>query len=762
MKRVHQGAAVSIGIALLFFAALTGAAKGAITYESKWGGYGLASGQFIAPNGVAIGPSGNVIVADGGSRIQEFSSSGAFIRKWAVSNENSLAVDTDDNIYAADYPNSVVRKFGPDGSLLTTWGSEGTANGQFDHPTGIAVAPDRKVLVLDGGNNRVQIFTQSGTFQTSWGGAGDGNGQFASPRGIAVDSTGNVFVADTSNQRIQKLDSSGQFLKAWGTQGTGPGQFNNPYGVATGPLGRIFVLDRMNQRVQEFTSNGDFVSSAGSYGTQNGNLVYPLGLAADSAGHVFVTDTDNHRVQRYLVTPETTIDSAPGSLVNHATVNFQFSSSTPGVTFQCRIDAGAYQACGSSSAFGPISDGTHQIEVRALDSLGNLDSTPAESSFQVDTTPPTEFSVNQPGGPVSRNPTLSWTGSSDSGSGFDRYEIWIDGNKIGETDQTAFQVNSNLANGTHSIQVIAKDLAGNARTSPTGQFEVDATSPEPFSLLAPAGDAVKEVQPVFSWEGTTDTGSGLAAYEIWIDGTKRGEVSASTTSFSIPGFLFAGSHNWFVEAVDNAGNRRRSETRDFVIQQREVGVTINNGAQYTNDPDVTVNLVAPIGTTQTLISNDGGFLQPSTFGVVETIPWRLDSSGPERLPKTVYVRFRGESIADQTLTDDIILDETSPVVHSASAESLAAGASSSFRNLRVRSPKAKVILIRTRATDKTSGVASIQAGTKKSPKLRKLPYKNTLRIRANTKFVWLRVWDRAGNPSRWLKIRVAKRKPRHE
>lgn len=52
-------------------------------------------------------------------------------------------------------------------------------------------------------------------FVTSWGSPGSGNGQFNWPQGIAVDSSGYVYVADTQNYRIQKFDSSGNFKMTW-------------------------------------------------------------------------------------------------------------------------------------------------------------------------------------------------------------------------------------------------------------------------------------------------------------------------------------------------------------------------------------------------------------------------------------------------------------------------------------------------------------------------------------------------------------------
>ena len=92
-----------------------------------------------------------------------------------------------------------------------------------------------------------------GTFLTTWGSSGTGDGQFDFPFGVATDGSGNVYVADDGNHRIQKFDASGTFLTAWGSDGSGNGQFHFPQGVATDGSGNVYVSDTNNQRIQEFS-----------------------------------------------------------------------------------------------------------------------------------------------------------------------------------------------------------------------------------------------------------------------------------------------------------------------------------------------------------------------------------------------------------------------------------------------------------------------------------------------------------------------------
>jgi hypothetical protein len=62
-------------------------------------------------------------------------------------------------------------------------------------------------------------------------------------------------------------------------------------------------------------------------------------------------------------------------------VKFKFASSEAGTHFQCKIDRRAWRGCGSTSKFG-VQRGKHTILVRAVDSAGNTDRSPARYTFK--------------------------------------------------------------------------------------------------------------------------------------------------------------------------------------------------------------------------------------------------------------------------------------------------------------------------------------------------------------------------------------------
>ncbi len=106
--------------------------------------------------------------------------------------------------------------------------------------------------------------------------------------------------------------------------------------------------------------------------------------AVDQAGNTdatpehrtFVVDRDPARHPHHL---------GAGGTLRATTATFAFSATEPGSTFQCRLDDGASATCGGTTAtFDGLAEGAHRFEVRAVDSAGNPDPTPAASEFTVD------------------------------------------------------------------------------------------------------------------------------------------------------------------------------------------------------------------------------------------------------------------------------------------------------------------------------------------------------------------------------------------
>ena len=87
--------------------------------------------------------------------------------------------------------------------------------------------------------------------------------------------------------------------------------------------------------------------------------------------------------------PETAIVRGPRQATRDRTPSFVFVASELTATFECRMDRGSFMPCGSPHTIDRwLADGTHTFRVRASDSLGNADASPARRSFNVDRTGP--------------------------------------------------------------------------------------------------------------------------------------------------------------------------------------------------------------------------------------------------------------------------------------------------------------------------------------------------------------------------------------
>ena len=303
------------------------------------------------PSGVAVGPSGRVLVADTfNSRIIAMNADGSsrISIGSGFSYPNGVAVDASSRIFVADTGNNRIVAMDADGSNQATIGSG------FSGPRGVTIDASGHVIVVDGGNSQIVTMAADGSNPTTIGSG------FNFPWGVAIDASGQIFVADTNNYRIVQItpqqDGSAQSFAIWGsapptisnlpghvsvgagfipsvsTSSSGtpsvtsstpsvctvddagfvatltPGActlvshvasaqttiasgFSSAFGIAAESSGRrIYLSDTDHNRIVAMDADG---SNQSPMGTELSN---PLGVAVDNSSHIFVADTFNHRI----------------------------------------------------------------------------------------------------------------------------------------------------------------------------------------------------------------------------------------------------------------------------------------------------------------------------------------------------------------------------------------------------------------------------------------------------------------------------------
>ena len=270
---------------------------------------------FNAPRDIAIAADGSLFVADSRNhRIVHLDQQGMFLNAFGgygnvmdgevpggLMNEPwGVAVGPDGNIYVADTWNHRIQVFTPDGQFLRMWSAfevNGLPDG-FWGPRGIAVDQTGRVFVTDTGKQRVVVFDSNGSYLTQFGSLGLDAGNLDEPVGIEIGSDGNIYIADTWNYRVQVFepDPTGlQFrsVRLWEVDAWSSDTLENKPFLALDPDGTVYITDPDRGRVIGFDSEGNFKILWGGF--DNSYLMGVIsGIAATSDGTVWVSDATSN------------------------------------------------------------------------------------------------------------------------------------------------------------------------------------------------------------------------------------------------------------------------------------------------------------------------------------------------------------------------------------------------------------------------------------------------------------------------------------
>ncbi|MBI5311121.1 MAG: hypothetical protein HZB14_08905, partial [Actinobacteria bacterium] len=297
--------------------------------------------------------------------------------------------------------------------------------------------------------------------------------------------------------------------------------------------------------------------------------------------------------------PNASITNAPNPLDSDPNPSFEFESNEAGGTFECRVDGGAWASCTSPHVAGPLSDGAHTFEVRAIDQAGNVDATPATHSWTVDaTSPQTTIDIAPPADSPSNNASFEFS-ASEAVSG---YQCRLDGGAWGAcTSPRDYLL---LTEGSHTFEVRSTDLAGNTDFTPaTHVWNVDTVAPAAPTIDSPAdGTLTTDTTPTLT--GTAEASSTVSVYDgVTLLGTTTADGSGNWTyTPALP--LAQGSHSFTATAADAAGNdsvasNQVDVTIDSIAPAAPV-ITSPADGTYTSDTTPTISGTAEANSTITV------------------------------------------------------------------------------------------------------------------------------------------------------------------
>jgi DNA-binding beta-propeller fold protein YncE len=144
------------------------------------------------------------------------------------------------------------------------------------------------VFVVNTGRSRVDRYDAAGG-RTSWGRNGSGNGEFLEPLGVLVEG-GEVYVVDYGNARIQVFDYAGRFRRSWTVEPWKGAPITYRPGIVSF-RDRLYASDPAGNAILVYSRRGEARGRIVSPELQE-----PSGLAVSKEGRLYAVNLGNGMV----------------------------------------------------------------------------------------------------------------------------------------------------------------------------------------------------------------------------------------------------------------------------------------------------------------------------------------------------------------------------------------------------------------------------------------------------------------------------------
>ena len=277
-----------------------------------------------------------------------------------------------------------------------------------------------------------------------------------------------------------------------------------------------------------------------------------------------------------------TLNASASDNVGVSSVQFQMD----GVDVGVQATTAPYSTTLNTAA---TANGSHTLRAVARDEAGNSQTSSAVTiNVANDVTPPS-VSITAPGNGASVVGTINVNATASDNVGVASVQFQVDGANFGAPDTAApYSVpwtTTTATSGSHTITAVARDAAGNSRTSMAVTVNVanDVTPPS-VSITTPANGVT--VSNTITISASASDNLGVASVQIQIDGANFGapntvapySVSWNTTTVT------NGSHTITAVARDAAGNSRTSAA---------AAVTVSNSVAAPSSPSTGIATLYP-------------------------------------------------------------------------------------------------------------------------------------------------------------------------
>ena len=183
-----------------------------------------------------------------------------------------VALDSQGALYISDRINNRVRKVTADGIISTVAGTgvDGYSGdggsavlAQLGRPNGITLDSQDNLYIADYDNERVRMVSKGGIISTV---AGNGNNAYTGddgpavsaglrgPAGVAVDDSGSLYIIELLNQVVRKVAVDGTISTVAGNFAPLYADFYYPFGIAIDKNGNLFVADSYHNQIKKIAA----------------------------------------------------------------------------------------------------------------------------------------------------------------------------------------------------------------------------------------------------------------------------------------------------------------------------------------------------------------------------------------------------------------------------------------------------------------------------------------------------------------------------